>query len=314
MYRPTIIRPSDHEAWLGSRKEGIGASEVGAILGLSHFATPYSVWRQKRGLDGPTPENMAMIMGHLLEDAVAQRFVLEAEEWTIVKASAADIIYSDPKKPYMRVTPDRIMKKDKEKALLEAKTTARAVDPNDLPLSWLCQVQYQMRVTGIHKAFLAWLVNGRDFGYAEIPYDGEFVKYIEDRVDEFWAVNVMGGVEPPIINIEDVAAKYPTSSPDKMMTADAEALNDIKELASVKKQIKVLEAREEHLTNNIKVFMGDSEFLVGDDVKLVSWKTGKSKMEFNKALFAKENPDLYKRYTRETPGSRTFRLSVKDDE
>ena len=58
----TIIRPKDREAWLQGRKQGIGSSEVGTILGLNPFETPYQLWRRKRGMDAPVEENEAMLM------------------------------------------------------------------------------------------------------------------------------------------------------------------------------------------------------------------------------------------------------------
>ena len=68
----TIIRPATHEEWLEVRKSGIGSSEVATIVGLNPWETPYQLWRRKRGLDAPKPENFAMKAGHYLEDAVSR--------------------------------------------------------------------------------------------------------------------------------------------------------------------------------------------------------------------------------------------------
>ena len=70
----TILKPATHEEWLEERSKGIGSSEVGTIMGVNHFDTPYRLWRRKVGIDGPVESNEAMEMGHLLEPAVAQRF------------------------------------------------------------------------------------------------------------------------------------------------------------------------------------------------------------------------------------------------
>ena len=45
--KPVIIKPSSHDEWLAEREKGIGASEVAAILGLSPWDTPFSLWLKK---------------------------------------------------------------------------------------------------------------------------------------------------------------------------------------------------------------------------------------------------------------------------
>ena len=49
----TILKPATHEEWLEERSKGIGSSEVGTIMGVNHFDTPYRLWRRKVGIDGP---------------------------------------------------------------------------------------------------------------------------------------------------------------------------------------------------------------------------------------------------------------------
>lgn len=312
-YKPIIIKPSNREEWLQKRANGIGASEVGAILGLSHFDTPYSVWRRKMGIDGPQPENIAMMMGHLLEDVVAQRFAIETD-YKIIKASAADIIYTDPDKPYMRVTPDRTVKTPEGKALLECKTTVKKISENDIPYSWLCQVQYQMRVTGIHTCYLAWLISGRDFGYVRVDFDKEFSDFVENAVTEFWTKNVIEKVEPEAISVEDVEAKWPVSSPDTSIEADDTAREDIRELARLTKAMKDIEGKVKEIKSRIQVFIGEKESLVGNDgVVYATWKSGKGRASFDSKTFAVDHPDLYKQYFREGKPTRTFLLKVGEE-
>ena len=66
----TILKPATHEEWLEERSKGIGSSEVGTIMGVNHFDTPYRLWRRKVGIDGPVESNEAMEMGHLLDHII----------------------------------------------------------------------------------------------------------------------------------------------------------------------------------------------------------------------------------------------------
>lgn len=102
----TIIRPKDRQEWLRHRESGIGSSEVGTILGLNPFETPYQLWRRKKGLDAPKQENFAMKAGHYLEDAVSL-FYRDETGKEIIKASSGDWLIVNNEKNYLRVSPDR---------------------------------------------------------------------------------------------------------------------------------------------------------------------------------------------------------------
>lgn len=304
--KPIVIRPKSHEEWLKARSEGIGASEVGAIIGVSPFDTPFSIFLKKTGQVPPEPENEAMLMGHLLEDAVAKRWEIETGQ-KVIKASAADIIYVHPQYDYMRVTPDRIVKGRKK--LLECKTTALPVDEDNLPPYWVAQVIYQQYVTGIHDADIAWLESGRRFGYANIPYEEEFAEFIAERVKVFWNENVLGGKEPDAISVDDLAVKIPRSTPEKAIEADADAIDQINVLREKKAMYDALDDEIAELQNSLKMFMEDSEAIVDADGNvLLTWKSGKDKTSFDSKRFAEENPDLYDQYCKSVPGARSFLL------
>ena len=48
-----IVRYKSREEWVANRSLGIGASEVGTMLGINEWETPYQLWRRKKGLDAP---------------------------------------------------------------------------------------------------------------------------------------------------------------------------------------------------------------------------------------------------------------------
>lgn len=267
--KPRIIKPATHEEWLKEREYGIGASEVGAILGLSPFETPFSLWLKKTKQVPRDEENVAMKMGHLLEPVVAQLWE-EATGQKVIKASAADIIYVHPERDFMRATPDRIVRGRKK--LLEIKTTVSGVDKDEIHPHWLAQVQYQMYVTGIHDADLAWLVQGRYFDYVNIPYDDEFANFIAERVTEYWNENVVGGNEPDPISVEDFAFKG--SEPGSTIDADDKSLGELVSLYKLSATLNEEEAEANKLKDAIKLYMGEAESLVLDGAVLATWKSG----------------------------------------
>ena len=53
--------------WLKERQQGIGGSEVAAVLGLSKWSTPFDVWLEKTSPIENAPPNLAMQLGTFLE-------------------------------------------------------------------------------------------------------------------------------------------------------------------------------------------------------------------------------------------------------
>lgn len=266
--KPVIIKPSSHDEWLAEREKGIGASEVAAILGLSPWDTPFSLWLKKTHQAEPEPENFAMRRGHYLEDAVVQWWQDETGE-KVIKASAADIIYVHPYYDFMRVTPDRIVKGRKK--MLEVKSTAGYMG-EDIPDYYLAQCIYQMYVTGIHEEELIYIQGDLTFGRFNVPYDEEFAEFIANKVTEFWNECVVGGKEPECITVSDFTLKG--SDPGTTIEADKEAYAQLLSLRTLNKDLNTKEADAEALKDSIKLYMGQNESISFDGRVLATWKTG----------------------------------------
>ena len=67
-------RGMSREEWLEERRKSLGGSDMGAVLGLNRYRSPYTVWAEKTGRIGETPDNEAMRVGRDLEQYVASRF------------------------------------------------------------------------------------------------------------------------------------------------------------------------------------------------------------------------------------------------
>ena len=281
--KPIILKPKSHAEWLKMREDGIGASEVAAVIGLSPWDSPFSLWLKKTGQVPPTEETVAMHLGHLLEPVIAQLWE-EETGWKVIKSSAKDIIYQDPEHPWRKVTPDRLAQEvnpktgRKSKCLLEFKSTSQDFDPEDLPPYYVAQCQYQMHVTGIHVDYLCWLTNGRYYNHARLEYDKEFAEFIVSRVDEFYLENVKGNKEPELISVADW--DYKGSTPDTAIEADSDAIVDIGMLREVNTSIAELEAKQEQLKDKLKLYMGENEAITFGGSILATWKSGKKGRTF----------------------------------
>lgn len=313
-----VLRPKSHKEWLTLRMEGIGSSEVASILGLNPFQTPYQLWRKKTGQDAPSTENVAMRRGHWCEDAVAQYFG-ETTKHEIIKRSITDWLIRDVDKPYLQVSPDRTywlasdgVKHGKfaeaNKGILECKTTNLSVDPDNIPVHWFCQLQYQLGVAGYKKGALAWMSRGFQFGHVEIEHDEGFFAWLVEKVDAFWNDNILGGKEPAAINAQDIICKFARHTDGKCANADDEIYQHYLDVRKVKEEIAALEDRKAQIEEEIKLHMADAEALIYQGDTLATWKSPKESMKFDEKAFKAEHPELWKQYAKCVQGSRRFLL------
>lgn len=290
--------------WLEARTQGIGASEVATVVGLNPYETPYQLWRRKMGLETPKQETFAMKAGHYLEDAVA-KFYSDASGREVINSTAPDFMFVNEKKPFLRVSPDRLVwlpnmpKNDDNKMILECKTTQKAIDPDNLPKHWFCQVQMNMGVAGYEHSSLAWLTAGREFDYRDIDFDSDFYGWLVEEVEKFWVDNILGKKEPASMTAEDVTIRYQKSTSGKTVEANDEILQQIARLKDVKSEIAKLESDGKECEDALKLYLSDAETLTKCGETLATWRTS-SRSSFDTKAFKADYPDLYAKYAKET--------------
>lgn len=308
----TIIRPKDRNEWLDYRRAGIGSSEIATIVGLNPYETPYQLWRRKIGLDEPKSETFAMKAGHYLEDAVSQ-FWSDATGRQIIKASAGDWIVRNDEKPFVQVSPDRTYwlddnRNNDNKGILECKTTQRAIDADDLPKTWFCQVQYQLGGAEIQQGSIAWLTAGREFGYQDLTLVPDFYAWLVEEAERFWVDNVMGGKEPDCANVQDVLIKYNKHTNGKVVEVGEDVMEVYNNLKSVREEIANLEKQKEELEAKLKMGFGDAEAISFGGTTLATWKASKDSEKFDAKAFQADHPELAQQYMKTVKSSRRFLL------
>lgn len=309
----TIIRPKDRTEWLKYRESGIGSSEVATIVGLNPWETPYQLWRRKVGLDAPKQENFAMKAGHYLEDAVSLFWQDETGQ-QVIKSSAGDWLIRDDERPYLQVSPDRtywladMPHSNENKGILECKTTQMTIDEDDIPKHWFVQVQYQLGVAGYQHGSLAWLTQGRNFGYKDLAFVPDFFAWLVEEVDKFWVDNIQAKQEPTAANVQDILLKYNRHTDGKIVEVNDEIFAAYQDLKAVKDELSAIEEKKTALEEKIKLGFGDAEAISYDGQTLATWKAPKPSNKFDAKAFTAAHPDLAKEYTFPTQGARRFLL------
>jgi putative phage-type endonuclease len=207
-----IILPecAGRERWLAAREGGIGGSEVGALIGVSEYETPFSVFNAKKTGGKDLSGVAAVKWGHRFEDAVAE----EVAETIGLVSRFAGGLWARIDNPVLRVTPDRFATKPRAwKALgvIECKTAgdddeweSGSITPGGngtgrAPLSYQAQIQWQMGILGLRKGWLGCYVSNqaRDFYVVEIDFDPEWFREMVDEAERFWVKHILAD-EPPM--------------------------------------------------------------------------------------------------------------------
>lgn len=193
------IIAKDEADWQRIRMSGLGGSDVGSVLGMNAYKSAFELWEEK--LIG-TPlkdlsDNIAIQFGNIAEDFVASLF----EKETGFKVQKDNKTYKHEKYPFLLANIDR--KIVGQKAILECKTTsvynAKQWDGDNVPDSYLLQVQHYLNVLDYDVAYIAVLIGNTTFKYKKIERDQELIDLIMPKLIEFWTVNVLEK-QPPIVD------------------------------------------------------------------------------------------------------------------
>ena len=299
------------------RRTKLGASEVGAILGLDPYRTALDVWLEKRRTDTPEPEfNEAAMMGHLLEPVVAQRFQMAHPEVAQV-VDGRTVVHADSLPDFGRwaaATPDRIALVPSEdrghEFLVELKTrntfTARAFGTpgtDEVPPEILAQVLWQQYVTGLRTdATVAVLVSGvRYFEYV-VQFDADVADEMFGLARAWWERCIVRGEEP---DLTGPSVKAYLGQKFKDVNAEVREAQDDEEtllarMAAARERIKEAEAEKEKLEQELMLRCGTARGIQGSVAKWL-WVPIKGRRQTNWKAVAEAagaSADLIQQHTR----------------
>lgn len=287
------VKDMDRTQWLLTRRLGIGGSDAGIIMGLNQYKTAFELWLDKT--DQVLPDESAgeaAYWGNQMEEVVAKEF----EKRTGKKVRRSNMMYQHPEHDFMLANVDRFIVG--EDALLECKTAsaylAKEWESDEVPATYLVQIQHYLAVTGKSKAYVAVLIGGNKFIWKEIDRDEELINQIIAFELDFWETNVKGQLAPALDG-SSAAEKYLkdrfAKSEDKQIILPKTFNEYLTERANLERDIKLLETRKKEIDNNIKGHMESAEKALSDNYE-VSWKSMTSKRVDTKKLKEKFS-DIY---------------------
>ena len=278
------------EEWMELRRHSIGGSDAAAIVGLSKWASPYTVWADKTGRLPDKPDTEAMRQGRDLEEYVAQRF----SEATGKRVKRCNAILYNPAYPHSHADVDRMIVG--ENAGLECKTTS-TLDVKqflgvEFPEKYYAQCVHYMAITGADRWYLAVLVLGKEFHVYTLERDEAEIRALMDAETAFWEQYVETDTPPAADGAESttdaIRTIYADSSQSICILFGRETL--LEEYMALKSQSKALDARIAEIQNTIMEDMQDAER--GEcGAYTVIWKAQEREL-FQRKEFEKAHPEI----------------------
>ena len=287
--------------WLEARRAGVGASDVAGILGVSPWASPWSVWADKVGLaplDDDDPSDV-MNLGRDLEPVIARWF---GDRTGLYVVGMQSMVWH-PTAPWF-ATVDGFVNESPVSSVhamlgvFESKYTG---DPvwDEVPQHYVLQCQWAMHCTGFDRAWLAamHLPFGRpDFHVYELTRDDLALEQIVAAVSTFWNDHVVTGRppdpdgHPATTSALAVAWLNPAKEPAVDLTPLADRIAD---LDALKASAKHIAADIAHVENEIKAALGmHSEGWVDGELA-VSWREQRNRPGVDADRVRTEYGDMY---------------------
>ncbi|MBY4798322.1 YqaJ viral recombinase family protein [Collinsella sp. AGMB00827] len=288
-----------HDSWLCLRRQGIGGSDVAAIMGLSPWSSPYRVWLDKTtGVSEDISGKSAVMWGNILEPVVGEHYKQNHPERTIRRVNA---IARSIERPWAQASLDYEVK-DPELGwgVLEIKTAGlRSADKweSGVPLFYQTQVAHYLSVTGRPFADVAVLIGGQDYREYRIMRDEEDIKAVNAAVDNFWNKAVKGGEEPDPAAVDNsyIINAHPRATEDFLELGQTPDV--LAEYLAACDACKVADENKKRLSSELKLKMGDHRGIVSPAGKIAWIRT--SSTRFDSKRFDADHPGLRAMYSTE---------------
>ena len=102
-----VLIPTASEAeWLEARRQGVTASEIAVLMGLSPYSSPYALYHQKTGILPAGDDSDVMEKGRVLEPVIAEKFAALHPELSVEGDGRS--LFAHPDRPWQMATPDRL--------------------------------------------------------------------------------------------------------------------------------------------------------------------------------------------------------------
>ena len=325
---------NDLTTFHAQRLTGLGGSDIGAILGLNPWRTPYQVFLEKIGEAEPFEGNLQTRFGSYAEEFVAREYC----EQTGRQVHRFNPMLRHPTAPLIGHVDRLVVPAGAKKAShmgqirtdlgLEAKTasafaTGRASEwgesgSDQVPEAYLVQCAVYMALTECPKWDLAVLFGNTEFRIYHLTRDMELEAMILDEAARFWTDHVIARVPPTPSSEAEARQRWPRHSEGKVLEADDALAVMFQHLADCKRRGKEQAEEEQALKDLILPLLADADSVRRGEMSLATYRANKDsqRTDWQKvAAFLRPMIDdgaytnIVAGYTTTQPGARVLRLA-----
>lgn len=200
--------PVGSPEWHEARRTTINGSEIAAVMGISPYDSPFSLWHRKAGALSEVEQTPEMFWGTALEGVIRDEFARRhADECDVFDGGG---LWRHGKRPWQGGSPDGQLwllsdskpVHDKPDALIEVKTARFDFDWGDegtdeIPVQYRAQILWYLDVFDLQTCHVPVLIAGSEYREYLVSYDGAEVAAMRTAARAFLDT-LEAGVMPPI--------------------------------------------------------------------------------------------------------------------
>lgn len=181
------------ERWHAERLDGLGGSEIAAVLGLSPWDSRFSLWHRKAGLASPQADSDRMAWGRFQEDSISRWWAAENLDWTVRRTG----MWRHTIRGWQFANPDRLALQGKRVRGIEVKIAGSGEgwgEPgtDEIPVYYRAQVLWYMDVLGLDEWIVLVSIAGQPPREYLVRYDIDEALFMREEAQAFRASLELG--------------------------------------------------------------------------------------------------------------------------
>jgi putative phage-type endonuclease len=274
--------------WLEARKDGLGGSDIAAVMGLDSYTTPFQVyWDKIHPVKDKKPSN-AMRRGQTLEPFIVDLFKEAMPDLDVIYEPNKFEMVVDDDRPYIRGTRDGYyLTQESVPGILECKSTSghnQHIWFNGVPPKYEIQTKTYMMLYDYDEGYIAYLIDDV-FLYTPVRLNDMYRNLIVFAAEKFWTEHILKNVPPDATTLDDIKHAYLDVIKESFVNVDVDFLDAItnhnmqKDIVNASKNYaKTEENKLEELERIIRDKFGRYEYAIFENnvvARLQSWGRGR---------------------------------------
>jgi putative phage-type endonuclease len=285
--------------WLRARMQGLGGSDISAILGFSKYSDAYRVYLDKIadpdyvGDDDWAANNRFIRAGKKLEPVFREMFT----EDTGINIRMTGL-HRSRDYPFMQVTVDGLTS---DGGIFESKNTGYFMgeewEDGQVPDHAELQVQHGMAVTGRSHAWVTGFIGGNDFRVVRVERDDTLIENLIELERKFWTENVLARREPALshVSLGYMKDRFGLADADSKIEQPKDVVESLKsKIESAKERIAEAAKEKDTAEAELRLLAQHHDIITCDGKPYVTLKQNST---FSSSRFTQDHPDLAKELT-----------------